>query len=368
MREQNIKVTTTSTFDNIDITEYLEPVSAHVVIGMNAFKDFFSGFTDVFGGNSNIYENTLSSMSQQVIGKLRKKANSIGANCIVGLRIDNDEISAQGKSMMMVTATGTAAIAKFSEKKSFTIDAEKKLNSLNIDEYLILNQKKVYQKKCDEKKIKTRQNDEFWKFIKSNRMSEFAIYVINNFEDSNIDYVDTTTETSLEQKKNVVEYFSLIEPEISKKILYNKLNSSLNEKIRKSIENIVKQTYLIDYTQIYELLKNSDFEIQKSTFKLGTYQKMSYEYSDIVEIKNIIDFANVNFPKRGEIATKKKLLSSKEQEIWICECGKECYDNIEYCNKCRKDIYGFKKDEIKPKELINLLEDKVDILNETLKK
>lgn len=117
MRHHNIKVTTTSGFDNAKVTEYLEPITAHVVVGMNLFKDFLSGFSDVFGGKSKSYQDTLSSINQEVIDLLKEKAFALGANCVLGLRIDNDEIGAQGKSMLMVTAIGTAAKASFPEDK-----------------------------------------------------------------------------------------------------------------------------------------------------------------------------------------------------------------------------------------------------------
>lgn len=50
MRHGKVKVTTTSGFDKTSIDEYFEPVTAHLVVGMNFFKDFMSGFTDFFGG------------------------------------------------------------------------------------------------------------------------------------------------------------------------------------------------------------------------------------------------------------------------------------------------------------------------------
>jgi len=118
MKVGNIKVTTTPGFDDVKILEYYEPVTSHIVIGMNVFKDFFSGVTDFIGGKSESYQKTLESINIQVINELRKKARSKGANCVLGLKIDNDEISAQGKSMMMVTAIGTPALADFPKEQS----------------------------------------------------------------------------------------------------------------------------------------------------------------------------------------------------------------------------------------------------------
>ena len=70
MKSQNVKVTTTSGFDGVEIEEYLEPITAHVVVGMNFFKDFLSGFSDFFGGKSKTYQNTLASINDEVINEL----------------------------------------------------------------------------------------------------------------------------------------------------------------------------------------------------------------------------------------------------------------------------------------------------------
>lgn len=46
------------------------------------------------------------------IVNLKQKAANMGANAILGLKIDFDEISGKGKSMFMISAIGTAVIVK----------------------------------------------------------------------------------------------------------------------------------------------------------------------------------------------------------------------------------------------------------------
>ena len=145
MEVKNIKVTTTSGFDDVKILEYYEPITAHVVVGMNFFLDFFGGLTDILGGKSSSYQNTLSSINHDVITELRKKADSIGANCILGFKIDNGEISGQGKSMMMVSATGTPAWAEFNRgqsenyKNSILLRIKDKIQHMDIDQLHVFN-------------------------------------------------------------------------------------------------------------------------------------------------------------------------------------------------------------------------------------
>lgn len=101
-------VTTTNILDGYEITEYVSTISAHVVAGTNIFKDLFAEFSDVFGGRSKTYQNELSKMNETVIYELQKKAQNLNANAIIGLHIENNEISGIGKQMFMVTAYGTA--------------------------------------------------------------------------------------------------------------------------------------------------------------------------------------------------------------------------------------------------------------------
>lgn len=363
---KNIKVTTTSNFDNNEITEYLEPVSAHIVIGMNFFKDFLAGFTDFFGGNSHSYQNILASINEQAIEKIRKKAYTIGANCVVGLKIDNDEIGAQGKSMMMVTATGTAAIANFTEKSN-KIEKLKKLNSVSNDLYDVLFEKREYLEKS--KKNKLEFDDDFWSFVKKQKVGELADYIINEFEKTARDYVDYNDNQSITLnaiKKHIIEYFMSIDYGLASACIYEKLTTELHPKTRRHISDILIKSNLVDYEKISTLLKNPDFLVQKSAIQICSNHKLSYEVNDISLIENIVDSIKSNFKERGVKSTKKKMLSSKENNIWICECNKENNSIDLYCSSCGNDISGFSKTEIKPNELIDKLNSKIEILKDIM--
>jgi len=107
---KDVLVVTTSSVDGLKVKRYLKPVSAHIVAGTNLFNDFLGGLTDVFGGRSYTYQKQLRSLYEEAIERIKFAAYEIGANCIVGLNIDMDEISGKGKSMFMLTAVGTAVI------------------------------------------------------------------------------------------------------------------------------------------------------------------------------------------------------------------------------------------------------------------
>lgn len=103
-------ITTTHQLTGYKIESYLGLVNANQVIGANLIADFIASFSDVFGGKSGVYRERLDLLYQDVKNLLEQKANSIGANAILGVHIDFDEISGKDKSMFMITAYGTAAV------------------------------------------------------------------------------------------------------------------------------------------------------------------------------------------------------------------------------------------------------------------
>ena len=60
---------------------------------------------------------------------------------------------------------------------------------------------------------------------------------------------------------------------------------------------------------------------------------------------------------------KKQLLSSKEKEVWACECSKT-NDIGSYCSGCKKDIYGFSANEVSPSKVLANLEEKISLIAE----
>lgn len=134
-----VRVFTNSTFnETIQVEKYLQPVTYHVVLGINFFADFMTSFSDFFGGRSRSYQSRLESVNNEVIKGIKDKTHKLGGNAVIDLKIDNDEISAQGKSMIMVTAIGTAVILKEVNKTSQTkenLKVEDALGAVNITDY-----------------------------------------------------------------------------------------------------------------------------------------------------------------------------------------------------------------------------------------
>ncbi|ERN39990.1 hypothetical protein KR51_00035910 [Rubidibacter lacunae KORDI 51-2] len=102
-------VTTTDSFQNAEIEEYLGIVTAEIVYGTNALRDLFAGLRDFIGGRTGSYERLFEKGQQNAIEELGKRAERLGGNAVVGVRIDTDTINVDREGVLfLITATGTA--------------------------------------------------------------------------------------------------------------------------------------------------------------------------------------------------------------------------------------------------------------------
>ncbi|MBF7054571.1 YbjQ family protein [Halomonas sp. KAO] len=105
---ERVILTTSSHLEGYRVTEHIDIVSAECVFGMNVLKDMFAGFRDFFGGRNKSSQNALRDARKTCLDELRKEAESVGANAVIGIDLDYSEISGGGKSMLFLVATGTA--------------------------------------------------------------------------------------------------------------------------------------------------------------------------------------------------------------------------------------------------------------------
>lgn len=109
---KKVLVTTTETLQGWEIVNYIEPIYSNLMVGANFFSDFGASFTDIFGGRATRYEKSIQLLNDKVLDMIKAKARALGANCILGLRVDVDEVSGKGMQMFMITAWGTAVVVK----------------------------------------------------------------------------------------------------------------------------------------------------------------------------------------------------------------------------------------------------------------
>ena len=102
-------VTTTDFVQNQEITTYLDIVTAEVIYGTNALRDFFAGIRDMFGGRTGSYEKVFEKAQLEAIEELKKRARKLNADAIIGIKVDTGTINVDQEGvLLLVTATGTA--------------------------------------------------------------------------------------------------------------------------------------------------------------------------------------------------------------------------------------------------------------------
>lgn len=110
-RRQGITLSTTPNLEGFEITEYLGLVVGEAVLGANVIKDIFAGIRDFIGGRSGSYESELKKARSMAFADISEEAARMGANAVVGIDLDY-EVMGTGGSIMMVSVSGTAVLAK----------------------------------------------------------------------------------------------------------------------------------------------------------------------------------------------------------------------------------------------------------------
>lgn len=99
--------TTTNNIEGKPVQQYLGVISAESIIGANILKDLFASIRDIVGGRSETYEKVIKEARNNAMTELVQKAQSMGANAVIGIDLDFETVGGSG-SMLMVIATGTA--------------------------------------------------------------------------------------------------------------------------------------------------------------------------------------------------------------------------------------------------------------------
>ena len=107
-------LSTTSSLDGKTIKEYRGIVFGEVISGIDFVKDFTASITNFTGGRASEYEEELVSARADAISEMVERAKKIGANALVGVKVDVESITVgeQGQMMIMVVATGTAVVVE----------------------------------------------------------------------------------------------------------------------------------------------------------------------------------------------------------------------------------------------------------------
>ncbi len=99
-------ITTTNGFDGRPVKEYKGIVFGEIIASNSLNANIANPFIGITGGRASVIENEFNTMRTTAVNEMIERAKKMGANAIVGVRVDVDEFS----RYIMVTASGTAVI------------------------------------------------------------------------------------------------------------------------------------------------------------------------------------------------------------------------------------------------------------------
>ena len=105
-------ITTTQDVPGMETVEYRGLATGEVVAGINVVKDIGAGIRNLFGGRIKGYEDEIIQARAEALKQLEAHAAEMGANAVIGFRIDFDALGSDGNNMLLVTVTGTAVVVR----------------------------------------------------------------------------------------------------------------------------------------------------------------------------------------------------------------------------------------------------------------
>src|SRR5438309_1193182 len=104
-----IIITTTNDLPGYEVVQVHGAVFGLIVRARNVFSNIGAGFRTVFGGEAKGYTTLLSDSRNQAVDRLRDAARDKGANAVLAMRFDCNEIA---DMMSEVAAYGTAVTVR----------------------------------------------------------------------------------------------------------------------------------------------------------------------------------------------------------------------------------------------------------------
>ncbi|AYG67434.1 MULTISPECIES: heavy metal-binding domain-containing protein [unclassified Rhizobium] len=102
-------LTTSIDVPNRKIERVVSIVATEVALGLNVFRDIANNCRDFIGGRSNSSQKALEDARLECLAELRRKAAAAGADAVIAIDLDYDQLSTHsGGGILFVAATGTA--------------------------------------------------------------------------------------------------------------------------------------------------------------------------------------------------------------------------------------------------------------------
>ncbi|QKK18652.1 YbjQ family protein [Rhizobium indicum] len=104
-----IVLTTSIDVPNRKVESVISIIAAEAALGMNIFRDIANNWRDFVGGRSNSSQKSLREARLACLEELRREAAAVGADAVIAVDLDYNELSTSGSGgILFVAASGTA--------------------------------------------------------------------------------------------------------------------------------------------------------------------------------------------------------------------------------------------------------------------
>lgn len=349
----DILLLTTNVVDGIPVERYYGLVMANQVAGTGFFTDMMASFSDLFGGNSGAYRESMNNLCKDVMERLKQKAEEMGANAIIGVSIDYDSISAKSMSMFMISIQGTAVKLSMPDEQKELLPEKGITWEILNKEY---NKKKIIRKLNENIPI----SGEEWSFVQQNHINELIEPLFNyyllcanqrtqelNYGSGSIYAESQKPSWAISGIDNYKKYLSNLEYNNAIVYAYRDLSA---------FSDIITNNKLFNAGKILQIAKEGDID---TAISLLFVEKASYNDVDLIEMKSLYEYLN-NLPEVGKKEEVKGGLFSSGGLRFVCSCGCKNNPEVVFCADCGKNIYGLTAEQVeeikKFGELVDTLE------------
>ncbi len=292
-------ITTTNTIDGYHIEKYLDVVRCNMVLNRE------SALLDLFNGVSIRYRNQLNDIYNNALQQIRLKGISLGADAIVGLQSDFEEISGKGKSVFVVSIFGTAVKLD----RPVTSDADSK----RVSFFRIRQQQLALQLRRQMADERFMPNEEDWDNISAYVLYELAPQLYHRFLVLSSELVSSST---IEEKKLMLDRFPTFIQSMSyeeaAEVVYGDVTTA-----PRTMCQVVRDCRLFHPAKIVELLKPENKHL---VISLLDTDKENYNHDDLRLMRQIEQYLDT-LPDTGHYTTGRGNIFSKTGTVLVCERG-----------------------------------------------
>ena len=351
-----MQVTTTGSLEGWEVDSYLGPVSVHLVAGVGLFSDFFASFSDVFGGRSGAYGGELARLYAEAAETLARKAKLLGANAVVGLRLDFDEISGNNRSMFMLNAVGTAVRVRRTVAAARRPSGGADVPAHEMD---VLMKRDALLRELASGKV--RLTADTWLFAMEHRIAEFGDAALGSL------IGPTPNEAARRVLENdATQFFSAIEPADAIPWLYLALprdkGDAYDHGVRSFCARTIQSLNLLDFGRVGAMLGSGVPIERQMALQVATANPQSYGPAEIDALATLQQQIRDAFPARWTPIRKPGFLGTGSRDACQCPCGKQPGLDDRFCPGCQMDTYGLKINQANRDQVLAQIETRIQVL------